>query len=434
MKRAELALHLAHSLTLGTWDLPALHHQLRRRLPAALHDMIADLAADLWVELPCPYAPSAARVAQALGQGLWFQQLYDECQRRAVWPAPDLSAPAMAPVSALSGLDIPQLPRVGDLADWLMLPLARLDYLADRTERFEQHGETAINHYHYMLKPKKSGGQRVIEAPKETLKTVQRQILAGIIDHLPPHDDAFGFVKGRSCLDAANRHAGEEVVVCFDLRDFFPSIGAGRVFGLFRSLGYPHNVARSLTALCTTATPPRILQRLAPVERAIYRSPHLPQGAPSSPALANHVAFGLDRRLHELARRLDAQYSRYADDLTFSGDRACAASLLRAVPQIICEEGFALNLAKTRVMPATGRQVVTGLVVNRHLNIDRRSFDQMKAILHACAKPDDRRLADPAFCAHLSGRVGWIETVNPARGRKLRVMFERALRAKGGSA
>ena len=139
-------------------------------------------------------------------------------------------------------------------------------------------------------------------------------------------------------------------MICFDLKNFFPSIGSGRIFGLFRCLGYPHRVARILVALCTSITPSRVVERIELSDRHHYRKPHLPQGSPASPALANLAVFTLDRRLSALAKSVDANYSRYADDLSFSGDSHVAGTLLRAVPPIVEDEGFQLNAAKTRIM------------------------------------------------------------------------------------
>ena len=193
-------------------------------------------------------------------------------------------------------------------------------------------------------------------------------------------------------------------------------------------------MSKYLTALCTSQTPARILERLGFDERATYRAPHLPQGAPTSPALANQIAFNLDRRLSALARSLNANYSRYADDLSFSGDRHIVGCLLRAVPDIAQEEGFCLNPDKTRVMPRSTRQTVTGVVVNDHLNIDRRYFDRLKAVIHACAAKDDTRFDDPVFVTSLMGKIGWVEAINPARGQKLRQLLSNAWATKYGVA
>ncbi|MEP3678382.1 MAG: reverse transcriptase family protein [Paracoccaceae bacterium] len=354
-----------------------------------------------------------------------FEKIHQFCLRNDVWPRPDLSSPVMVPIAAFSKLDIPQLATLSDLADFLLLPIERVDYLADVHNRHENHGDMAVNHYFYHLK-KKPSGVRLLEAPKAQLKAVQRRILRGIIDKMPVHDDAFGFVKGRNCLDAAQRHVGEDVVVSFDIASFFSSIGAGRVFGLFRCLGYPHGVARVLTGLCTTATPARVLGRLLPPDRTSYRTPHLPQGSPVSPGLANQMVFRLDCRLSELADSLGAHYSRYADDMTFSGDRHIVHTINDAVPKIVTDEGFCLNPAKTRVQPFHVPQRVTGIGVNRHLNVDRAAFDRLKAVIHACAKPEDSRLAEAGFRAKLLGQIGWVEAVNPLRGAKLRRLLERS--------
>ena len=426
MNRLGFARNIAPSLTSGPWSQTFIETTLIRRLPASLHKHAPSIATQLLFHKTGQYAPSTKAVARSLLLCDGFERAYLYCQKNNIWPSPDLTHPQMAPVAAFAGLDLPQLSTVKDLADWLFLPINRLEYLADLHDRFEDHGETAINHYHYVFQKKKSGQQRVIEAPKQNLKSLQRQILTGILDKIPHHDAAFGFVKGRNCVQAAAKHVHQEVVVCFDLKEFFPTISAGRAFGLFRCLGYPHAVARCLTGLCTTSTPARILARLGSDEKRTYRSPHLPQGSPASPALANHICFALDRRLSAMAHSLDMNFHRYADDLSFSGSRQNAAALLRAVPDVVDDAGFTLNHAKTRAMRNGSRQVVTGVVVNDHLNIDRQTYDRLKAIIHACRKPDGHRLNDHRFRAELLGKIDWVETVNPARGAKLMQLLEQA--------
>lgn len=427
MNRRQLAGNLATSLTLGAWSKDVLMLVLERRLPAPLRKLSAAIAANLVSTIPRHYAPNPNEVEKTLLLDVQFEHIYRFCARWNIWPAPDLSSPTMAPIKAFCDLDLPQLPTVSAVADWLLLPLERLEYLADIHNRYEEHDEIAVNHYHYVLRHKKSGGLRVIEAPKQQLKTAQRQILTGILNQVPTHPDAFGFTRGRSCLDGASRHASEQMVISFDLKDFFPSISQARIFGLFRCLGYPQGVASYLTALCTSVTPARVLKRLGAQDRAFYKRPHLPQGSPASPALANHAAFTLDKRLSALATSLDANFSRYADDFSFSGDRRIAGILLRIVPKIVREEGFQLNLAKTRVRPTTKRQLVTGIVVNEHLNVSRETFDELKAIIHACGKAGDKRLNDPMFLSSLIGRLDWVERVNPNRGRKLKRLLAKAI-------
>jgi hypothetical protein len=204
--------------------------------------------------------------------------------------------------------------------------------------------------------------------------------------------------------------------------------------------GYPESVAYMLTAVTTNVVPAALWHRLPrPVDpREIgahhhlgrrLATPHLPQGAPTSPALANLAAFRLDRRLDGLARSLEINYSRYADDLTFSGPARlvrAAATLRRAVARIAREEGFTVNEAKSMLATRAGRQHVCGVVVNDHLNTPRREYDILKAILHNTSvhgPQTQNRHAIPNFRAHLLGRIGWVESLNSQRGEKLRGQF-----------
>jgi hypothetical protein len=264
---------------------------------------------------------------------------------------------------------------------------------------------------------------------------IQRRILHEILDLVPPHHCAHGFVAGRSCLGAAQIHAGESIVVAADLKSFFLNTRLSRVHATFRSLGYPAAVARLLTGLCSSATPRSVFARLPAANRhdrtqRIYRSPHLPQGAPTSPNLANLAAWRLDARLFGVAKSFNANYTRYADDLAFSGDAAFAGrikSFLGAVEDIVRDEGFVLNAAKTRVMRRGTRQKITGIVVNDHVNVPRAAFDALKATLHNCIKNGsaaENRGGLRDFRAHLDGRISWVENVNPARAKRLRRMFD----------
>ena len=165
--------------------------------------------------------------------------------------------------------------------------------------------------------------------------------------------------------------------------------------------------------------------------RRLYQTPHLAQGAPTSPALANLAAFNLDTRLAGLARCYDVNYTRYADDLVFSGGEDVARktdSLRSIIEAITLDEGYRLNARKTRVMRRGACLRVTGLVINTHVNVPRQAFDELKAILHNCRKSapaHENRANHPNFQAHLDGRVSWVEHVNPLRGRRLRAMFDK---------
>jgi RNA-directed DNA polymerase len=339
--------------------------------------------------------------------------------------------------------DVPVMATTGDLARWLELSPSESEWFADARglERLER--DERMRHYRYRWVPKHHGGFRLLEAPKPRTKAVQRRILDEILNQIPPHDAAHGFRRGRSPLTHASHHVGKASVVRFDLQDFFLSVSAARVAAVFRSAGYPDDVAWTLALLCTNVAPSvrkSILldpytphAEIAALRRAemLARTRHLPQGAPTSPALANLCAFGIDVRLAALARSLDLTYTRYADDLVFSGDADLARRATRLetlVASIVHESGFVVNHRKTRIMRAGVRQAVAGIVVNERLNVARETFDRLKAILHNCSARGpmtENRERRPDFRAHLAGRIAHLASVSPARGEKLAKVFER---------
>jgi len=221
-----------------------------------------------------------------------------------------------------------------------------------------------------------------------------------------------------------------------DLRDFFPSFAAARIQTLFRTMGYPEPVADLLGGICTNAAPRDVWNQsgLDSLElrdaRALYSRPHLPQGAPTSPALANLCAFRVDCRLSGLAEAAEAEYTRYADDLAFSGNEAFERRVERFsthAAAILLEEGFTVHHRKTRIMPQGVRRHLAGLVANQRMNVRRTDFDRLKATLTNCVRlgPESQnRDAHPSFRSHIEGRVGFVEMINPAKGNRLRVIFE----------
>jgi RNA-directed DNA polymerase len=210
-----------------------------------------------------------------------------------------------------------------------------------------------------------------------------------------------------------------------DLDDFFPSISGPRVQALFRTMGYPESVADLLGGLCTTAAPYDIWK-----PRDLYTRPHLPQGAPTSPALANLCAWRVDCRLSGLAKSAGALYTRYADDLAFSGAEPFERSIDRFsthVASILHEEGFTVHHRKTRIMRQSVRQHLAGLIANEKINVRRSDFDRLKATLTNCIRlgPETQnREAHPHFRLHLQGKIAFVESINPAKGNRLRNLFD----------
>ena len=343
-----------------------------------------------------------------------------------------LVRPMMVPVPALRACRVPALTRIDALADWLGVRQGELEWFADRWSR-NANRPVSSQHYHYRFFETENGGVRLIEAVKPRLKEMQRRILKEILDRVPSHDAAHGFRPGRSVKTFVEPHIGQSVVVRLDLQQFFPTIRAHRVHAVYRAIGYPDFIADYLTGLCVNATPWSVWQGTSlrdndPI-RWLYSDRHLPQGAPTSPALANLVAFQLDRRLAALAGKSGWEYTRYADDLAFSGSRSLARPpFLQLVEEIVRDEGFRIHPRKTRIMRESTRQKLTGLIINNKANIPRRQFDELKAILTNCLRSDPQsqnREARPDFRSHLAGRIGYVEMINPRRGKRLRELFEK---------
>ena len=420
----EVLQRLAAGLCQQAWSQPSLSLHLSQRLPVTMSRLATPLSKRLMRAFPKSSAPDIGLVIAFLRTDPSAKRLSDFVRKTGNTPLILLSPPNFRPAPALSELSLPSLATPMDLADWLGISSDMLVRFADLRGLSARTDNAFAPHYHHHLIPKKNGQLRLIEEPKPLLKHLHRRILQGILNQVPPHDATYGFRIGRNCIMAAARHAGEAVVVSFDLRDFFANIPFTRIYSLFRALGYPQHTARDLTGLCTAITPPKILKTPHLAGRDPLSNRHLPQGAPTSPALANLCALALDRRLNGLARSLGATYTRYADDLTFSGDDRIAEILLRAVPQIITAEGFATNQTKTRLARAHQRQTVTGLTVNRGVNTPRQTYDLLKATLHHLANPDDPRRQNREVLAQLSGQIAWVEQVNPMRGLRLRQSFD----------
>ena len=432
-RRTEIARCLAFAFLAGAWNERALVRRgaaavtprprwLRpvvREVLAAYHRPPADRPRELTAFVSAAIEDRAGGSEPAPRPRRWFVAEPQMGRRR--WPVPDLPSP-------------------GDLAAFLELSAGELAWLADTRGLERSAPDERLRNYAYGIVPRGDRTPRVIERPKSRLKAVQRRLLHELLDHIPAHPHAHGFTRGRSAVTNAAAHIGQVVVVRLDLRDFFASIQARRIYGIFRSAGYPEAVAHALTGLTTNVVPaatwaavarPRDLREIE-AHHALGRhlaTAHLPQGAPTSPALANLAAFGLDRRLGGLAAAIGATYTRYADDVAFSGDRpllARAGEIRATIARIAGEEGFAVNERKSALMTRAGRQRVCGIVVNERLNVSRADYDRLKAILHNCAERGpggENRAGIAHFREHLLGRIGWVESLHPERGAKLRRRF-----------
>ena len=433
-ERTVIAFELARAMLAGPWHLP---------------DIAEEAAAELahwptWLDALALHVMAVYRRAPARGPGGLAHLIEDFLTEHRA--GPEVREPPPIRREATAGAPTPRprrdwpiarIPSVCALADVLELSDGQLAWLADVRSLERTVTAERLRNYRYAAVPRRSGLPRVIEAPKLRLKEVQRWILREALDHVAVHEAAQGFARGRSVIDHARRHSGQHVLLRLDLADFFASVSAGRVFGIFQTMGYRSDVAHLLTGLTTNTVPVHVWEvvRRAAADAAVQprfwlgrqlATPHLPQGAPTSPALANLAAFRLDRRLTGLAASAGLRYSRYADDLTFSGARLArgGAEFAALVGTIVRDEGFALNPAKTDLRTRAARQQVCGIVVNAAPNVPRAEYDRLKAILHNAARhgPASQGVADRR--SHLQGRIAWVASLNPARGEKLQRRFE----------
>lgn len=431
-----VATALAHAFLDGAWTAVDLVDRGEYDLGGQHRPWLLAVATDLVASYPSPPLDAPRQLAANVAARPEVRLAVEEGDGggrpiRVRWMLPPTQA------MRAEARHVPRLDTVEAVACFLGIDVPHLEWFADLRGMQRRAHREALHHYGSTWAPQRAA-PRLLEAPKPRLRALQRRILHGILDAVPVHDLVHGFVPGRSVLTGARRHSRADVVIRLDLSAFFTTIGAGRVFSGYRALGYPEAVAQVLTGLGTHRSPVRVIAKMPPGGNADdrfhlrdrLRQAHLPQGAPTSPALANLCAGRLDRRLAGLAESLEATVTRYADDITISGGATLAAGsqrVLRCVERIIAEEGFRLNPAKTSVRGQGTRQIVTGIVVNDHPSIPRDELDRLKALLHNAVRfgpASQNRQSRPDFRAHLAGRVSWIEHVHPARGARLREILD----------
>lgn len=255
-------------------------------------------------------------------------------------------------------------------------------------------------HYREFSIPKKTGGVRIIQAPRAALKECQRWILKNILSRIAVHSAAKGFASKKSIKDHAAPHVGLKPTLKMDFKDFFPSIKKRRVISLFSAIGYSKSVSLYLASICCLA------------ER-------LPQGASTSPAISNIVCRSFDGRMSALARKRRWKYSRYADDLAISGEDV-EFSLSFLIKRIARDEGFDINAEKTKFYPEGINRVITGVAVGKDsLGVPRGYRRDLSkdvyyvakfGVLSHVAKTKKRH---PLLLESLKGRLGFWEFIDP---------------------
>jgi RNA-directed DNA polymerase len=207
--------------------------------------------------------------------------------------------------------------------------------------------------------PKSDGDKRKIAAPLGDLKKIQKWILAEVLSKLAVSRHAKAYIGGRSIKDNARYHCRKKSVLTLDIKDYFGRIRDHKIYNLFRGPGYSDKMSRVLTDLCCLGG-------------------RLPQGAPTSPVLSNLTAINIDKRLAQFAKNYRLKYTRYADDLIFSGNLQHTL-IIKYAANVLEEQGFKINASKIRLMRDHQKQIVTGIVVNDKRQVSkelRRSIRQ----------------------------------------------------------
>jgi RNA-directed DNA polymerase len=215
-----------------------------------------------------------------------------------------------------------------------------------------------IKFYRKFTIPKKSGGVRTIYEPLPSLKEIQRWILEEILNKRPVSRYAKAYVPKRSIKENARFHVNQKVLLTIDVKDFFPRLGFGKVYAFFIGLGYSVPVSTILTNICCLKG-------------------GLPQGAPTSPALSNLLMINADKRISGFTKKMQIRYTRYADDMTFSGDFE-PGMVIKFVRKVLNEMGLKVNKKKLRVRRPGQRQEVTGVLVNEKIQAPKEMRKKLR--------------------------------------------------------
>ena len=257
-------------------------------------------------------------------------------------------------------------------------------------------------HYHKVKLPKKSGGYRNLSVPDEVLKSIQKRIAEVLLIHMPVSRYAKAYRFGSSTLRNAKHHVGKQMVLKLDILHFFDSIRYSTVKDkVFPKEIYAEPLRILLTMLC-------------------YHKDALPQGAPSSPAITNIILYEFDEQIGQWCRDHGIAYTRYCDDMTFSGD-IDPAEVIRLVRAELKKLGFLLNEQKTRIQHPGQQQTVTGIVVNEKLSIPADCRRKLRQELYYCRKFGIREhlqkivleIPEDTYWMQLLGKVNYVLQVHP---------------------
>ncbi len=288
-------------------------------------------------------------------------------------------------------------------------------------------------HYKIHTIPKKSGGLRIIHAPSDRIKFVQSKLLEVLLNKLKYPDCVGAYVQGKTTRETAQVHAGKPLLIVIDLKDFFPSTRRAWIRQFFnKKLGYSHTVSSLLADLTTV-----------PIETPAGIRHVVPQGAPTSGAVCNWVAYyKLDVPIQEVCKKYNMAYTRYADDLAFSNterlDRPITDSFLREIGDIIKASGYRINRKKLRVVRSGRQQRLLGMTINEKPNIMRQHARNLRARIHHCkTKGFDQVASEMGISSgntlrmQIEGMLSYYHMINPVKADQLKVQLAQAKAAHG---
>ena len=259
-----------------------------------------------------------------------------------------------------------------------------------------QLSKNADKYYKTYNIPKKDGSSRTISQPSKKLKGLQSWILVNILNQLKVSSSCKGFEKGLSIYENARPHIGANSILTLDLKDFFPSITHKQIFSIYKAVGYNSLISVILANICTY-------------------SGELPQGGPCSPKLANLVSWKLDVRIQGYVGKRGVNYTRYADDLSFSGlNPLKVVQIIPMIKKIVEAENFLINPLKTRVSGLSKAKVVTGLTLyNDNIGVGKEKYKLIRAKIHELTS-----LKDPSNTKLLYELGGWLAYLNSVNKKR----------------
>lgn len=310
--------------------------------------------------------------------------------------------------------NLPVFRNIEDLAKAMNFSVNKLRFFAFDRKTSE------VSHYIHFKMQKKTGGFRLISAPKPELKSAQIWILENILNKIAVHGSAHGFLAEKNIVSNAKMHVGAEILVNLDLENFFPSINYKRVKGIFQAFGYSEAVATVFALICTAPDVEEI-ELDGKTYFVALGDRHLPQGAPTSPMLSNIIARRMDKSLSKIAENLGFVYTRYADDLTFSAKDKNAEinKLFGRLRHVVKAQGFTINENKTRILRRGRQQEVTGVVINDKISLDRKTLRKFRAVLHQAENIGLENLKwgkSPDLVAALKGYANFVFMVDKEKG------------------